>query len=55
MKTIGNSLLIYKRFIFPQFNFKEFHDGINLDSGEITWKLLHSVYDKDENLLGNTA
>ena len=36
-----------------QFNFDEFYDSVNLDAGEITWKLLHDVYDKDENLPGN--
>ena len=41
-----------RRIIFPQFNFDEFYDSINLDAGEITWKLLHDVYDKDENLPG---
>ena len=54
LKSIGNSILISKRFTFPQFKFDEFYDSINLDSGEITWKLLRNVYDKDENLLGNT-
>ena len=49
LKSIGNSILISKRFTFPQFKFDEFYDSINLDSGEITWKLLHNVYDKDEN------
>ena len=36
-----------------QFNFDEFYDSVNLDAGEITWKLLHDVCDKDENLPGN--
>ena len=39
--------------IFPQFNFDEFYNSINLDAVEITWKLLHDVYDKDENLPRN--
>ena len=42
-----------RRFIFPQFNFAEVYDSINLDAGEITRKLLHAVYDKDENFPGN--
>ena len=42
-----------RRFIFPQFNFAEVYDNINLDAGEITWKLSHAVYDKDENFPGN--
>ena len=34
-------------------NFDEFFDSMNLDAGEITWELLHYVYDNDENLPGN--
>ena len=34
-------------------NFDEFFDSMNLDAGEITWELLHDVYDNDENLPGN--
>ena len=53
LKNIRRSLFNAKRFIFPQFNFDEFYDSINLDAGEITWKLLHDVYDQDENLPGS--
>ena len=53
MKNIRNFLFNSRRFIFPQFNFDEFSDSINLDASEITWKLLHDVYGKDENLPGN--
>ena len=53
MKNIQNNLFNSRRFIFPHFNFDEFYESINLDAGEITWKLLHDVYDKDENLPGN--
>ena len=52
LKTIQNNLFNSRRFIFPQFNFDEFYDRTNLDAGELTWKLLHDVYNKDENLLG---
>ena len=57
--NINNGWKIYeitfnsRRCIFPQFNFNEFYDSIHLDAGEITWKLLHNVYDKDENPPGN--
>ena len=47
-----DNLFNSRRIIFSQFNFDEFYDSINLDAGEITWKLLHDVYDKDENLPG---
>ena len=50
--NIRDNLCNSRRIIFPQFNFDEFYDSINLDAGEITWKLLHDVYDKDENLPG---
>lgn len=54
LKNVGNNLFSSRRFIFPQFNFDEFYDNINLDAGELTWKLLHDVHDKeDENPLGN--
>ena len=53
LKNIRNDLFNSKRFIFPQSNFDEFYDSINLDAGEVTWKLLHDVYGKDENLPGN--
>ena len=47
-----DNLFNSRRIIFSQFYFDEFYDSINLDAGEITWKLLHDVYDKDENLPG---
>ena len=53
LKNIRNNLFNSRRFIFPQFNFDELYDSTNLDASEITWKLLHNVHDKDENLSGN--
>ena len=50
--NMRDNLFNSRRIIFSQFNFDEFYDSINLDAGEITWKLLHDVYDKDENLPG---
>ena len=43
-------MLNSKRFIFPSFDFNKFYDGIHVPSGEISWKLLHDVFDKDESL-----
>ena len=53
LKNIRNNLFNSRRFILPQFNFNEFYGSIKLDAGEITWQLLHDVYDKNENLPGN--
>ena len=41
IKSIRNNLLNNKRFIFPAFAFEKFHDLINVEVGEIPWKLLH--------------
>ena len=53
LKNKRNNLFSSRRFTFPQFNFDEFYDSINLDVDEITWKLLHDVYAKYEKLPGN--
>ena len=42
-----------RRSTFPELKSGKFCDSIKLDRAEITWKLLHNVYDKDENLPGN--
>ena len=53
MKNIRNNLLNCKRFIFPAFRFSGFIDDISCGAGEISWKLLHDVYEKDMNLQSN--
>ena len=53
IKNIRNNLLNHRRFIFPSFDFYQFLDPINVPAGEISWKLLHDVYDKDKSLQGN--
>ena len=53
MKNIRNNLLNNKRFLFPAFSFSGFYDQINCDGGEISWKLFHGVYEKDEKLQSN--
>ena len=53
MKNIRNNLLNNKRFLFPVFSFSGFYDQINCYGGEISWKLFHDVYEKDEKLQSN--
>ena len=53
MKNIRNNLLNNKWFLFPAFSFSGFYDQINCDGGEISWKLFHDVYEKDEKLQSN--
>ena len=47
VKNIRNNLLNNKRFIFPSFEFFGFYDDITVKSGEVSWKLLHDVHEKD--------
>ena len=42
-----------KRLVFPQFSFFEFNDGVIVNPGEISWKLLHDVHGKDQKLDAN--
>ena len=53
MKNIRNNLVNSGRFIFPPFSFDGFYDNIDVPGGEISWKLLHDVYDLDHVLPGN--
>ena len=53
LKNIRNNLLNSKRFVFPPFDFIEFDDIIHVEAGEISWSLLHNVYEKDELLPAN--
>ena len=53
VKNIRNNLLNARRFIFPPFKFDQFYDNINVPGGEIRWKLLHDVYDCDQELPAN--
>ena len=50
LENIRNNLFNSKRFIFPSFKFDQFFDPIEVPGGEISWKLFHEVYDKDEKL-----
>ena len=53
MKNIRNNLLNRKRFLFPQFSFHGLYDSVNVSGGEISWRMLHEVYEKDQNLQAN--
>ena len=48
-----NNLFNSQRFIFPSFKFEQFLDPTDMPGGEIYWKLLHEVCDKDEKLPAN--
>ena len=39
-----------KRFIFPDFYFGKFEDEIRVKGGEIKWKNLHDVFERDKLL-----
>ena len=53
LKNIRKNLFNSQRFSFPSFKFDPFFDPIYVPWGEISWKLLHKVYDKDEKLPAN--
>ena len=53
IKNVRNNLLSKKRLVFPQFSFFEFNDDVIVDPGEISWKLLHDVYEKGQKLDAN--
>ena len=46
-------MLARKRFIFPPFDFMEFEDELIVPGGEVSWKLLHDVHEKDKTLTAN--
>ena len=53
IKKVRNNLLSKKRLVFPQFSFFEFNDDVIVNPGEISWKLLHDVYEKGQKLDAN--
>ena len=53
VKNIRNNLLNGKRFIFPEFKFNSSTFSIFVPAGEISWRLLNDVYDRDQKLEGN--
>ena len=48
IKKIRNSLLNNKRFIFPPFIFQGLYDDVKVTGGEISWRMLHEVYERGE-------
>ena len=48
IKNVRNNLLSKKRLVFPQFSFFEFNDDAIVNPGEMPWKLLHDVHEKDQ-------
>ena len=53
IKNIRNNLLNHKRFLFPSFTFNAFKDSINVTVGELKWKMLDDVFERDAQLDGN--
>ena len=53
IKKVRNNLLSKNRLVFPQFSFFEFNDDVIVNPGEISWKLLHDVHEKDQKLDAN--
>ena len=49
-KNIRNNLLGKKKFVFPEFNFEHFRDAIHVPAGQMTWSLLHKLYEEDQKL-----
>ena len=44
IENVRNSLLNYKRFIFPAFEYDGFEDPISVKGGQMYWKLFHNVF-----------
>ena len=53
LKNVRNNLLNRKRFLFPSFRSTGFYDDITVQGGDISWRLLHQVREKDEEIEGN--
>ena len=47
IKNVRNNLRSKKRLVFPQFSFFEFNEDVIVNSGEMSWKLLHDVHEKE--------
>jgi len=53
VKNLRNNLLNRKRFIFPPFQFDGFYDPVIVPGGEISWNLLHQVFEQDKKMQAN--
>ena len=47
IKNVRNNLLNYKRFIFPAFEYDSFEDPLSFKGGQVSWKLVHDIFEKD--------
>jgi len=53
VKNIRNNLLQRKRFLFPDFYSAQLYDEVKVSAGEIRWRLLHEIHEKDQSLQAN--
>ena len=53
IKNVRNNWLNYKRFLFPAFEYDGFEDPIQFKGGQMSWKLFHDVFGKDNLLEAN--
>lgn len=53
LKNIRNNLLARKKFLFPPFHCEALSDSISVEGGEVSWSLLHQVYEKDKECQAN--
>lgn len=53
MKNIRNNLLNSRRFLFPPFSSDSLSESINVPGGEISWRLLHGVHERDQQNQAN--
>ena len=51
--NVRKNLLKGKRFFFTSFSSSKLFDEVNVQTGEITWKLFHDIFEKDLNLQAN--
>ena len=53
IKNIRNNLLNRKRFLFPAFSSTALYDNVCVTGSEISWALLHKVYEQDSLIQAN--
>ena len=53
IKNVPNNSLNHKRFLFPSFILNGFKNSINITVGELKWKMLNDVFERDAQLDGN--
>ena len=50
IKNVRNNLLSKTSLVFPKSCFFEFNDDVIVNPGEISWRLLHDVHERDQKL-----